>query len=356
MPPGHVRGIRVDEPLVAAPLAAQRAGEAGAARAARRGRGSGADTRSSASSRSQNFRWNAPTRGRMPRRSRRVRPPEAHEQVHVQRVDRGRHGARAEQLDDGARRRGVAPLVGEAGQEVLRDAGLRELLEVGRRQCGHEHADVDEQAHVRVVDAGDHLDRRARSAASRGSAAPGSPRTARGPARAGSGSEPTQQGLAGLADRQPDARARRRGARHAAGAGGRRGARPRSRRCAGPSQSSRLAPTMLTLPPAASRSRRSASTSASADDGERSPQLTRLELDDRRDAVGHDPDGDVGRRALGADHVGRPVEGARREGPGGGEFGRSRRLLAGQATSRETDGSGRRRHRARATGRCGTAG
>ena len=87
----------------------------------------GPDTRPSASSRSQNFRWNAPTRGRMPRRSVARRPTEPHEQVHVQRVDGGGHPARAQQLDDRARRGRVAPLVAEACRSVRGHAAPREL-------------------------------------------------------------------------------------------------------------------------------------------------------------------------------------------------------------------------------------
>ena len=134
------------------------------------------------------------------------------------------------------------------------------------------------------------------------------------------GQESTQEGLAGLADRKPDAG----GARAARGTelGEQEG------------QALRLVASLRRAEPIVEAGPDDAHAAAGGfeiaaqrvdlgirRDGERSPQLTRFELDDACDPVGHDPDGDAGCWALGADHVGRPVEGARRERPGGGGFG-----------------------------------
>ncbi len=89
--------------------------------------------------------------------------------------------------------------------------------------------------------------------------------------------------------------------------------------------------------------------------GERAPQLAELHLDDVCDAVRDDPCGDLGRRALGGDHLGSPVEGARGESPARRQRWRfvSLRSLSDPRV-RQTAGSGRR-HPARARSRRGTA-
>ena len=148
---------------------------------------------------------------------------------------------------------------------------------------------------------------------------PGSPRRARGRARA------ARAAAAAAAARRPARsagarRPRRRGARSAAGGGGRRAAR--HRRACGSGSASRPGspPTMLTDPPAALSASRKASTSASVGSRERAPQLPGLELDDgRRRPSATMPTRDVGRRALGADDLRSPVEGGCRERPPGGE-------------------------------------
>ena len=134
------------------------------------------------------------------------------------------------------------------------------------------------------------------------------------------GHEPSQEGLAGLADRESDA--------------GRAHAVRRVQLGEQEGQALGLVAPLRRAQPVVEARPDDAHAAASrveiapervdldlCGDGERPPQLTGFELDDGRDPVGHDPDGDLGCRDLGADHVGRPVEGARREGPGGGEFG-----------------------------------
>ena len=84
-----------------------------------------------------------------------------------------------------------------------------------------------------------------------------------------------------------------------------------SRRCAGADQSSMLAPTMLTQPPAASSrgaARRPRHPPETGNERHSCPGSSSMTC---ATPVLHDADGDVGRGALGADHVGRPVEGAR---------------------------------------------
>ena len=175
------------------------------------------------------------------------------------------------------------------------------------------------------------------------------------------GSSCAQQRFAGLADRQPHTRGARPGARRAAAGAGTRGARPRCGARVGLIQSSRLAPTMLTLPPTASSPARRASTSASVVAG-----------NDRHSCPGSSsitgatpsatmPDGDVGCRALGADHVGRPVEGGCRQRPAGGQrfvVAAPRGADRARRGRSSTDRGRRRRmprHPASAIARCGTA-
>ena len=206
---------------------------------------------------------------------RRSRSPEPHQQVHVQGVDPGGTAPDRSNSDDGAQSsRGRASRRRGGSRRSGAMPPLRELGEVGRRQCRHQHADVHEQAHVRVVHSGDHLDRlggRRRV----GRLLPLDLLVQHEVQVVQRGQEPSQEGVAGLADRKSHA-----GRPHAARGTQLRQQEREALRLVAPlspdrSQSSRLAPTMLTLPPAASRSRRSASTSASAGDGERPPQLAR---------------------------------------------------------------------------------
>jgi hypothetical protein len=83
---------------------------------------------------------------------RHLRAPEADEQIHVERVHRRRHPARAKQPDDRIVCRRVAPLVAQSGDQLGRHATGLELHQVALRQRRHQDADVDHEAQPRVVE------------------------------------------------------------------------------------------------------------------------------------------------------------------------------------------------------------
>ena len=153
-------------------------------------------------------------------------------------------------------------------QQRLRDA-RRQRREIRHRQRRHEHAGVDEQPHPRVVERSDVVDR-ARDRRRIGCLSdPAAPRRESGPARA------ARAAVCAAAPVRPArsaaARPPRRGrARCATAGGGMRAARRRRADACGLSQSSRLAPTMLTRPPAAaSRSRSSVASAVEVDGNDR---------------------------------------------------------------------------------------
>ena len=228
-----------------------------------------------------------------------------------------------------------------------------ESCEVGRRQRGHQHADVHEQADTGVVEPGDHLDRR-RCGRRIGRLLPLDLLVQHQVQLVQRRQEPPQEGLAGLADRQPDA-----GRAHAAR--GTELGEQEGQALGLVASLRRTEPVVEARPDDAHAAPGRVEIAPQrvhlvvGGDGERPPQLARFELDDVRDAVGHDPDGEVGRRALGADHVGRPVEGARSEGPSGGEFsGHDSSVRVRRHRGRRT--AARPAHRAGWSARCGTAG
>ncbi len=197
----------------------------------------------------------------------------------------------------------TAPVVAgsrhSSARRVRRSFGMpasASCCEVGRRQRGHQHADVHEQAHVRVVHSGDHLDRRG-GRRRIGRLLPLDLLVQHEVQLVQGGQEPSQEGLAGLADRKSDA-----GGAHAA-----RGMELGEQE----GQALRLVAPLRRAEPVVEAGPDDAHAAAGGveiapqrvdlgigGDGERPPQLTRFELDDRRDAVGHDPDGDVGCRGA----------------------------------------------------------
>ena len=187
----------------------------------------GADTRPSASSRSQNFRWKAPTRGRMSRRSvARDRPNRTSRFMYRVWISGGTAPDRSSST--------TAPVVAGSRhssarrvRSVLRQAGLRELGEVGRRQRGHQHADVHEQAHVRVV----HVRRSPRSPSAvvgeSGRLLPLDLLVQHEVQVVQGGQESSQEGARRPGRSEAGRRRPPRGARHGAGGAGTRGAPPR---------------------------------------------------------------------------------------------------------------------------------
>ncbi len=89
---------------------------------------------------------------------------------------------------------------------------------------------------------------------------------------------------------------------------------------------------------------------------ERPPQLPGLQLDHRRDTVRDDADGDVGCRALGADHVGRPVECGCRQRPARRQTFVSIRRRCGRPERDHSRPGRMRRHSVSAIARRGTGG
>ena len=253
------------------------------------------------------------------------------------------------------RRRGVAPFVRRGGS-----GGPREMppsascCEVARRQRGHQHADVDEQAHARVVEPGDHLDRRRRSSASPGVCWPWISSYSTRSSSCSVRQEPSQEGLAGLADRQSDA-----GGAHAA-----RGMQ------LGEQEGQALglvAPLRRTEPVVEARPDDAHAAAGGVEiapqrvdlvvggDGERPPQLARFELDD----VGAMPSVTIPTARSGAGRSARITSGvqlkalAARVQAAGSSAGTT--APSGQATSRATDGS-EAGASSRRSARCGTAG
>ena len=256
---------------------------------------------------------------------------EPHHHVHVVRNADTRRDRREHR---GVRRR-IHPFVAHPGEQLGGQARRLQPLEVADRQRGHQHADVDEQPDPGVAEVGDHLGLAGGRHGRLGSLRllePGDVELVQ------HGLQPPEQVGSGLPDREPHP------LRAEPGCGLQLRHQERQALVVVAPAAVRR-PLVDARPDDRDRAARGGQGLAQGVDlgiqrrGVGPPDLAGLDLDRVGDPAGHDADGDRGRRPVGADHLGSPVEGRGAEGPAVGDAVHATSRLAARCTTGPSDRS-----------------